>query len=163
MAASPETGFLVLADLTGYTAYLSGSEAALSESRPQANPPRPAVRTSSDLAEPPEQQTPGIRRRQAFAGDNRRVGHVETQPGEWSGWHHHGETDTYLYVLAGGLESRSALPASASTSAPGTSRTCRPASSTGSAPHPASPVRSSWSGSAAVQRWSTSTSRPGGG
>jgi hypothetical protein len=26
MAASPETGFLVLADLTGYTAYLSGSE-----------------------------------------------------------------------------------------------------------------------------------------
>ncbi|MBI2776822.1 MAG: hypothetical protein HYX57_06130 [Chloroflexi bacterium] len=26
MAASPATGFLVLADLTGYTAYLSGSE-----------------------------------------------------------------------------------------------------------------------------------------
>lgn len=26
MAATPETGFLVLADLTGYTAYLSGSE-----------------------------------------------------------------------------------------------------------------------------------------
>src|SRR6187397_840319 len=26
MASTPETGFLVLADLTGYTAYLSGSE-----------------------------------------------------------------------------------------------------------------------------------------
>ena len=26
MAATPESGFLVLADLTGYTAYLSGSE-----------------------------------------------------------------------------------------------------------------------------------------
>ena len=26
MAATPETGFLVIADLTGYTAYLSGSE-----------------------------------------------------------------------------------------------------------------------------------------
>ena len=26
MAATPESGFLVIADLTGYTAYLSGSE-----------------------------------------------------------------------------------------------------------------------------------------
>ena len=26
MAATPETGYLILADLTGYTAYLAGSE-----------------------------------------------------------------------------------------------------------------------------------------
>ena len=65
---------------------------------------RPVVRPSSQLVEVPAQQTPGIRRRQAFAGDDRWVGHVETQPGEWSGWHHHGDTDTYMYVLAGGLE-----------------------------------------------------------
>ncbi len=65
---------------------------------------RPVVRPSSQLDEVPGQQTPGIRRRQAFAGEDRWVGHVETQPGEWSGWHHHGETDTYMYVLAGGLE-----------------------------------------------------------
>lgn len=65
---------------------------------------RPAVRSSSQLDEIPGQQTPGIRRRQAFAGDDRWVGHVETEPGEWSGWHHHGETDTYMYVRSGGLE-----------------------------------------------------------
>jgi mannose-6-phosphate isomerase-like protein (cupin superfamily) len=71
---------------------------------PSADMRRPVVRPSSQLDEMPGQQTPGIRRRQAFAGDDRWVGHVETQPGEWSGWHHHGETDTYMYVLAGGLE-----------------------------------------------------------
>lgn len=65
---------------------------------------RPVGRPFAELDEIPGQQTPGIRRRQAFAGDDRWVGYVETQPGEWSGWHHHGETDTYLYVLDGGLE-----------------------------------------------------------
>ena len=66
--------------------------------------PRPVVRPTSQLDVIPAQQTPGIHRRQAFAGEDRWVGYVETQPGEWSGWHHHGETDTYMYVLAGGLE-----------------------------------------------------------
>ena len=74
------------------------------ESHPPAGLGRPVVRSSEQLDEVPGQQTPGIRRRQAFAGEDRWVGHVETQPGEWSGWHHHGETDTYLYVLDGGLE-----------------------------------------------------------
>jgi uncharacterized RmlC-like cupin family protein len=50
------------------------------------------------------QQTPGIHRQQAFAGDDRWVGFVRTEPGDWSGWHHHGEHDTYFYVLQGGLE-----------------------------------------------------------
>jgi mannose-6-phosphate isomerase-like protein (cupin superfamily) len=76
----------------------------MSESSPDAMSPRAVVRTPSELTEPPGQQTIGIRRRQAFAGDDRWVGYVETQPGEWSGWHHHGETDTYLYVVSGGLE-----------------------------------------------------------
>ncbi len=57
-----------------------------------------------DLAEPAGQQTSGMRRRQAFAGDDRWVGLVTTQPGDWSGWHHHGETDTYIYVLTGAVE-----------------------------------------------------------
>lgn len=65
---------------------------------------RPVARHASQLDEIPAQQTPGIRRRQAFAAEGRWVGYVETQPGEWSGWHHHGETDTYMYVLSGGLE-----------------------------------------------------------
>ncbi len=65
---------------------------------------RPVARSASQLDEIPAQQTPGICRRQAFAGDDRWVGYVQTQLGEWSGWHHHGETDTYMYVLSGGLE-----------------------------------------------------------
>lgn len=66
--------------------------------------PRPVAISPSDLAEPPEQQTPAIRRQQAFVGDDRWVGYVRTTPGAWSGWHHHGDTDTYLYVLLGQLE-----------------------------------------------------------
>jgi mannose-6-phosphate isomerase-like protein (cupin superfamily) len=76
----------------------------MNEARRQADSARPIVRSPGELTEPPEQQTPAIRRRQAFATEDRWVGYVRTQPGEWSGWHHHGETDTYLYVLSGGLE-----------------------------------------------------------
>ena len=76
----------------------------MAQSRPQPDRPRPVVMTRADLLEPPEQQTSAIRRRQAFAADDRWVGLVHTEPGEWSGWHHHGETDTYMHVLAGRLE-----------------------------------------------------------
>ncbi|HEY5629169.1 MAG TPA: cupin domain-containing protein [Candidatus Limnocylindrales bacterium] len=48
--------------------------------------------------------TPGMIREQAFAGGDRWVGVVHTEPGVQSGWHHHGETDTYFYVLAGALD-----------------------------------------------------------
>ena len=76
----------------------------MNESHHEGEPARPVVRSPSDLIEPPEQQTPALRRQQAFAADDRWVGYVTTQPGAWSGWHHHGETDTYLYVMAGELE-----------------------------------------------------------
>jgi mannose-6-phosphate isomerase-like protein (cupin superfamily) len=79
-------------------------ERTMGDTHPGPTTNRPVVRTPSELDEIPAQQTPGIRRRQAFAGEDRWIGHVETQPGEWSGWHHHGETDTYLYVLDGSLE-----------------------------------------------------------
>jgi len=65
---------------------------------------RPLAVSPSQLAEPPEQQTPSIRRQQAFVGDVRWMGYITTTPGDWSGWHHHGETETYLYVLHGELE-----------------------------------------------------------
>jgi uncharacterized RmlC-like cupin family protein len=48
--------------------------------------------------------TPGMVREQAFAGDDRWVGVVRTEPGVRSGWHHHGGTDTYFYVLRGAME-----------------------------------------------------------
>ena len=45
-----------------------------------------------------------MRREQAFTGDDRWVGYVRSEPGGWSGWHHHGDHDTYFYVLQGNLQ-----------------------------------------------------------
>jgi mannose-6-phosphate isomerase-like protein (cupin superfamily) len=38
----------------------------------------------------------------AYAGDGRWIGEVSSDPGVISGWHHHGEHQTYFYVVAGG-------------------------------------------------------------
>lgn len=48
--------------------------------------------------------TPGMVREQAFAADDRWVGVVRTERGVQSGWHHHGATETYFYVLKGAME-----------------------------------------------------------
>ena len=48
--------------------------------------------------------TPGMIREAAFIADDRWVGVVRTEPGVRSGWHHHGETDSYFYVLSGAME-----------------------------------------------------------
>ena len=48
--------------------------------------------------------TPGMVREQAFAADDRWVGVVRTEPGVRSGWHHHGDTETYFYVLSGAMD-----------------------------------------------------------
>lgn len=64
----------------------------------------PAVMTPAELVESAGHQTAGIVRRQAFGGDDRWIGHVRTEPGDWSGWHHHADTDTYFYLVRGGLE-----------------------------------------------------------
>jgi uncharacterized RmlC-like cupin family protein len=47
--------------------------------------------------------TPGMVREAAFVADDRWVGVVRTEPGVRSGWHHHGDTDTYFYVLSGAM------------------------------------------------------------
>lgn len=67
-------------------------------------PPRPVVVSASKRQALSVQQTSGMQREQAFAADDRWVGFVTADPGEWSGWHHHGETDTYFYVIRGGME-----------------------------------------------------------
>jgi len=64
----------------------------------------PVVIRLADLAAPAEQQTQAIERLEAFKGDDRWIGYVRTAPGEWSGRHHHGEMDTYFFVLKGTLE-----------------------------------------------------------
>jgi uncharacterized RmlC-like cupin family protein len=66
--------------------------------------PRPEVVPKDRLIEPPEQRTSGMHRAQAYVAEDRWIGLVRGEPGEWSGWHHHGNTDTYFYVLAGQVE-----------------------------------------------------------
>ena len=47
--------------------------------------------------------TPGKVREQAIAVDGLWSGLVRTEPGVASGWHHHGEHDTSVYVIAGNV------------------------------------------------------------
>lgn len=58
------------------------------------------VRTDERVAAPAA-QTPGMRREQAIADEHRWVGAVRTEPDTLSGWHHHGDYDTYIYVVSG--------------------------------------------------------------
>ncbi|HEU4865014.1 MAG TPA: cupin domain-containing protein [Actinomycetota bacterium] len=51
-----------------------------------------------EIESPPE-----IRRQQAFAKPGLWAGIATTQPGLVSGWHHHGDHDTIVYVLSGRL------------------------------------------------------------
>ena len=52
-----------------------------------------------DLADP----TPGMVREQAIAIDGLWSGFVRTDPGMVSGWHHHGDHDTSIFVVEGSL------------------------------------------------------------
>jgi uncharacterized RmlC-like cupin family protein len=51
----------------------------------------------------PGEPTPGLSREEALVGPGFWSGLVETEPGNVSGWHHHGEYDTLVYVIAGAL------------------------------------------------------------
>jgi uncharacterized RmlC-like cupin family protein len=55
----------------------------------------------ADLVRPDDGQTTGMVREEAFSTDGLWVGKVTTAPNMASGWHHHGEYDTYVYVLQG--------------------------------------------------------------
>jgi uncharacterized RmlC-like cupin family protein len=46
---------------------------------------------------------PGILREEAFAKPGLWAGRSTTEPGVTSGWHHHGEADTVVYVLSGSV------------------------------------------------------------
>ena len=47
--------------------------------------------------------TPGMTRGQAIATDGIWAGIVHTDAGMLSGWHHHGEYETSIYVISGAL------------------------------------------------------------
>ena len=49
------------------------------------------------------QPTPGIVREQAIQTDGMWAGYATTEEGMVSGWHHHGEYESAIYVLSGGL------------------------------------------------------------
>jgi len=49
------------------------------------------------------QPTPGIAREQAIQTDGMWAGYATTEVGMVSGWHHHGEYESALYVMTGGL------------------------------------------------------------
>ena len=51
--------------------------------------------------------TPGMTREQAVAVDGLWSGLVHTEPGAVSGWHHHGDHQTSIYVAAGRLRMES--------------------------------------------------------
>lgn len=58
------------------------------------------VVTSGDRA-PEASPTPGMVREQAFADEGTWVGLARTGRGQVSGWHHHGEYETFFYCIAG--------------------------------------------------------------
>ena len=45
--------------------------------------------------------TPGMHRLEALAEDGVWLGTVDTEPGVLTGWHHHGDYETYIYVTRG--------------------------------------------------------------
>jgi uncharacterized RmlC-like cupin family protein len=51
----------------------------------------------------PGPSTPGMTREEAFAAEGMWSGTARTEPGMVSGWHHHGDYDTTIYVLSGAL------------------------------------------------------------
>ena len=46
-------------------------------------------------------QTPGMVRREAFSDDETWVGVVTSEPNMASGWHHHGQFESYIHVMEG--------------------------------------------------------------
>lgn len=48
--------------------------------------------------------TPGMDRFDGYVAEDRWIGYVVTEAGVQSGWHHHGEKDTYVYVVRGSME-----------------------------------------------------------
>jgi uncharacterized RmlC-like cupin family protein len=55
----------------------------------------------------PADPTPGMSRRMAMHRDGMWTGTVDTEPHASSGWHHHGEYETTIYVVSGRMRMES--------------------------------------------------------
>ena len=53
------------------------------------------------------QATPGMHREEAVSTDRSWAGHVTTDAGMVSGWHHHGDYESHIYVISGVLRMES--------------------------------------------------------
>ncbi len=53
------------------------------------------------------QKTPGMRRETAVGTDRSWGGYVTTEAGMVSGWHHHGDFESHIYVVSGSLRMES--------------------------------------------------------
>ena len=71
--------------------------------------PESPVRKVAADALTPGHPTPGMRREAAFVLPDLWSGRALTQPGSVSGWHHHGEHDSVLYVVAGAFTVETAI------------------------------------------------------
>ena len=64
------------------------------------DPSTPVARIGADELTPAD-PTPGMARRLAMHEAGMWTGVVDTEPGSVSGWHHHGDHETTLYVVTG--------------------------------------------------------------
>lgn len=55
----------------------------------------------------PGHPTPGMQREQAASTDRTWAGFVTTDAGMVSGWHHHGDHESHIYVLSGRMRMES--------------------------------------------------------
>lgn len=61
----------------------------------------PRVIRPAETPAAPAAASPGMERRPLIEHDDRWVGWVRTDIGLAGGWHHHGDRDSYIYVISG--------------------------------------------------------------
>ena len=96
------------------------------------DPALPCSRVAADELQPGD-PTPGMSRHVALHTETMWSGTVDTEAGAVSGWHHHGDHDTTLYIVSGRMRLESGPGGESVVEAgPATSCACRPAPSTAS-------------------------------
>jgi uncharacterized RmlC-like cupin family protein len=58
---------------------------------------------AGERQETPTSQTPGMHRQELVSTAQSWAGIVRTPAGSASGWHHHGEYDTFIYAVSGAV------------------------------------------------------------
>ena len=64
---------------------------------------RPSVIRADQAPPPAGPPTPGMDRHEIVEREGTWIGWVETAPGFAGGWHHHGDRESYIYMISGEL------------------------------------------------------------